>query len=308
MYIITEDSNSARDFWQCVAQTFRSVDSFLLVSFPIGSDGQTASGNTTLKAQVLSIFPKLQAGDKVFVAVDCVANNTKGFIAHDFVKWGTRLCMKKGAEFVATSYWCFEDLYLSYDEVLAMYLKNPVAENVVIAALQYVHDNLQNGTDYFDTSREIQNFIDLHNSAGKNREHFANELLMEVTRALKGNGHFAITKSVGAFRKSAECWLRDCSDIKEDVLKMEECGEYIGLAFQIQDDILDLTGDEEEIGKPVGSDEKNHKTTYVTLKGLERSQRDVEDISKKAIDILEKYDKGDCYLTNLTRFLIHRTH
>ena len=38
---------------------------------------------------------------------------------------------------------------------------------------------------------------------------------MEVTRALKGNGHFAITKSVGAFRKSAECWLRDCSDIKE---------------------------------------------------------------------------------------------
>lgn len=77
---------------------------------------------------------------------------------------------------------------------------------------------------------------------------------------------------------------------------------------QIQDDILDLTGDEEEIGKPVGSDEKNHKTTYVTLKGLERSQRDVEDISKKAIDILEKYDKGDCYLTNLTRFLIHRTH
>lgn len=55
---------------------------------------------------------------------------------------------EKGAEFVATSYWCFEDLYLSYDEVLAMYLKNPVAENVVIAALQYVHDNLQNGTDY----------------------------------------------------------------------------------------------------------------------------------------------------------------
>ena len=64
---------------------------------------------------------------------------------------------------------------------------------------------------------------------------------------------------------------------KEDVLKMEECGEYIGLAFQIQDDILDLTGDEEEIGKPVGSDEKNHKTTYVTLKGLERSQRDFKE-------------------------------
>ena len=95
---------------------------------------------------------------------------------------------------------------------------------------------------------------------------------------------------------------------KEDVMAMEECGEYIGLAFQIQDDILDLTGDEEEIGKPVGSDEKNHKTTYVTLKGLEQSAKDVEEISKKAIEILARYDVGDRYLTNLTRFLIHRTH
>jgi hypothetical protein len=44
---------------------------------------------------------------------------------------------------------------------------------------------------------------------------------MEVTRALKGNGHFAITKSVGAFRKSAECWLRDCSDIKEKMTQQQ---------------------------------------------------------------------------------------
>ena len=95
---------------------------------------------------------------------------------------------------------------------------------------------------------------------------------------------------------------------KEDIMAMEECGEYIGLAFQIQDDILDLTGDEEEIGKPVGSDEKNHKTTYVTLKGLEQSAKDVEEISKRAIEILARYDVGDRYLTNLTRFLIHRTH
>ena len=94
----------------------------------------------------------------------------------------------------------------------------------------------------------------------------------------------------------------------EDVMAREECGEYIGLAFQIQDDMLDLTGDEEEIGKPVGSDEKNHKTTYVTLKGLEQSAKDVEEISKKAIEILARYDVGDRYLTNLTRFLIHRTH
>ena len=95
---------------------------------------------------------------------------------------------------------------------------------------------------------------------------------------------------------------------EEDVRKVEKIAHYVGIAFQIQDDILDLTGDEEEIGKPVGSDEKNHKTTYVTLKGLEQSAKDVEEISKKAIEILARYDVGDRYLTNLTRFLIHRTH
>lgn len=95
---------------------------------------------------------------------------------------------------------------------------------------------------------------------------------------------------------------------QDEVRIMENVGTAIGLAFQIQDDILDLTGDEEEIGKPVGSDEKNHKTTYVTLKGLEQSAKDVEEISKKAIEILARYDVGDRYLTNLTRFLIHRTH
>lgn len=95
---------------------------------------------------------------------------------------------------------------------------------------------------------------------------------------------------------------------QDEVRIMENVGTAIGLAFQIQDDILDLTGDEEEIGKPVGSDEKNHKTTYVTLKGLEQSAKDVEEISKKAIEILARYDVGNRYLTNLTRFLIHRTH
>ena len=95
---------------------------------------------------------------------------------------------------------------------------------------------------------------------------------------------------------------------EDDLNKVEQMAKNIGISFQIQDDILDVTSSLEVLGKQTHSDEKNHKTTYVTLKGLERSQRDVEDISKKAIDILEKYDKGDRYLTNLTRFLIHRTH
>lgn len=94
---------------------------------------------------------------------------------------------------------------------------------------------------------------------------------------------------------------------EDEVKRMEQCGEAIGLAFQIQDDILDLVGDEEEIGKPVSSDERNHKVTYVTLKGLEQSKEDVREISMKAIDILKDYDQENGYLTRLTEYLISRT-
>ena len=94
---------------------------------------------------------------------------------------------------------------------------------------------------------------------------------------------------------------------EDEVKRMEQCGEAIGLAFQIQDDILDLVGDEEEIGKPVGSDERNHKATDVTLKGLEQSKEDVREISMKAIDILKDYDQENGYLTRLTEYLISRT-
>lgn len=94
---------------------------------------------------------------------------------------------------------------------------------------------------------------------------------------------------------------------QEDVKAMEECGRKIGLAFQIQDDILDITGQEEVIGKPVGSDEKNQKTTYVSIKGLEQARKDVERISLEAVEILRTYDTSDGYLTGLAEYLIHRT-
>lgn len=94
----------------------------------------------------------------------------------------------------------------------------------------------------------------------------------------------------------------------QQVLHMEQCGRKIGLAFQIQDDILDITGAEEEIGKPVGSDEKNHKTTYVTLKGIGQAKRDVELISMEAVSVLKDYDEENGYLTGLVEYLIHRTY
>ena len=74
--------------------------------------------------------------------------------------------------------------------------------------------------------------------------------------------------------------------------KLEEIGRCVGLAVQIQDDILDCTGDAAVLGKPLNSDEKNNKTTYVTLFGLDKAAEEVEALSKKAEDILESIAKG----------------
>ena len=80
----------------------------------------------------------------------------------------------------------------------------------------------------------------------------------------------------------------------------------VGLAFQIQDDILDVTSDMETLGKPIGSDEKNHKTTYVTIRGLAQAQKDVEKISEPALEGVASLSEENVFLNELIRYLIHR--
>lgn len=91
-----------------------------------------------------------------------------------------------------------------------------------------------------------------------------------------------------------------------DVEKIERVASDVGLAFQIQDDILDQTSSMQVLGKPVLSDEKNHKTTYVTIEGLEKSKKDVELISRRAIDTLMELDGTNEFLKNLILSLITR--
>lgn len=90
------------------------------------------------------------------------------------------------------------------------------------------------------------------------------------------------------------------------VEKMERAGYAIGVAFQIQDDILDVTGTLEELGKPVGSDERNDKLTYVSVYGLERAKRDVERLSEEALGILKSGTERNGFLEELVASLITR--
>lgn len=95
------------------------------------------------------------------------------------------------------------------------------------------------------------------------------------------------------------------ADEKEEK-EMERCARCIGLAFQIRDDILDVTGNSATLGKQVGSDERNHKQTYVTIYGMEKAVEDVERYSREAVTILEER-KRDCdFLRHLIMMLINR--
>ena len=91
-----------------------------------------------------------------------------------------------------------------------------------------------------------------------------------------------------------------------DVQKIEKIAKNVGIAFQIQDDILDVTSTVEELGKPIHSDEKNDKTTYVTLVGLEKAKEYVENISMEAIELLGTFETEDGFLEELLKALIHR--
>ena len=92
----------------------------------------------------------------------------------------------------------------------------------------------------------------------------------------------------------------------DEVLRVEQIAAKLGLAFQIQDDVLDVTSTLEVLGKPVGSDEKNNKATYVTFEGLDKAVSDVERISKEAEEQLDDLGYDDAFLKELFEYLIHR--
>ena len=93
---------------------------------------------------------------------------------------------------------------------------------------------------------------------------------------------------------------------EEDIRRLGQIALYTGVAFQIQDDILDVIGDSAELGKPVGSDEEEGKTTYVTLYGLEQASRRVQELSDRALEEFDKLSVEDGFLRELIIRLVSR--
>ncbi len=92
----------------------------------------------------------------------------------------------------------------------------------------------------------------------------------------------------------------------DTIEKLEKCAYDLGVAFQIQDDILDVIGDEATLGKPIGSDARNGKQTYVTIYGMEQAQAQVQRLSKEAVYILDTLGGDNQFMKALMIYLIHR--
>ena len=131
----------------------------------------------------------------------------------------------------------------------------------------------------------------------KNSGHAINREVLDKIHELKTSALIEASMMIGAILGGAS---------EEEVRKIEQIAKNVGIAFQIQDDILDVTSTEEVLGKPVHSDEKNEKTTYVTLFGIEEAAKIVEEKSKTAVEILHNLSGKNDYLEELLIQLIHR--
>ncbi|MDR1017736.1 MAG: polyprenyl synthetase family protein [Lachnospiraceae bacterium] len=135
--------------------------------------------------------------------------------------------------------------------------------------------------------------IDIKN---ENNSNISKDILDEIYR-LKTGALLMAAMVVGAILAGVN---------KEEKEQVEKVAYNIGMAFQIQDDILDVTSTVEELGKPIGSDDKNHKVTYVTLFGLEKAKEYVNAYSKEAILGLEEMKGKNSFLNELVEYLIDR--
>ncbi len=120
---------------------------------------------------------------------------------------------------------------------------------------------------------------------------------LDYLHARKTGALIRVSATVGALAANASV---------EDVRTVESFAQKLGLAFQIQDDILDCIGDESLLGKPIGSDAENEKTTYVTLLGLEGAKEKSNAVTEEAIALLEKYGEKAEFVKKLALYLLDR--
>lgn len=113
-------------------------------------------------------------------------------------------------------------------------------------------------------------------------------------------------KTGALFKAAIRCGAILAGANEEQLAKLTTYAECFGLAFQITDDILDVVGDEAEIGKPVGSDQRNNKSTYVTLTSLEEARRLAQETVDEGVAALEGFGEEAVFLQDLLKSMLTR--
>ena len=144
--------------------------------------------------------------------------------------------------------------------------------------------------------------IMLKESLGKENADIRLKAIYEIAR---GAGIYGM---IGGQVVDIESENKSIEKEKLDLQNITRYAKNIGLAFQIVDDILDIVGDEKALGKPVGSDIENHKSTYPSLIGLDESKKVATDLIKEAKDSIRKISGESRFLEDLADYIISRDH
>ena len=117
-----------------------------------------------------------------------------------------------------------------------------------------------------------------------------------------------LKKTSCLLKSAAVCGCVLAGADEEYIKYAAEYADSLGLAFQIIDDILDCTADEKTLGKPIGSDEKNGKTTFVTLYGIDGAGKRAKELSRTAENLLDNFEGDSTSLKELTKYLLNRSY
>ena len=135
------------------------------------------------------------------------------------------------------------------------------------------------------------------------------DLEFEKTGAdVDGLKEMYLKKTSCLLKAAAVCGCVLAGADEEHIKYAAEYADSLGLAFQIIDDILDCTADEKTLGKPIGSDEKNGKTTFVTLYGIDGARKRPKELSKNAESLLDNFEGDSTSLKELTKYLLNRSY
>jgi geranylgeranyl diphosphate synthase type II len=121
--------------------------------------------------------------------------------------------------------------------------------------------------------------------------------------------NYMYSKKTGAIIKSSILAGAVLGGADEEELKaLERYAEKVGLAFQIEDDVLDVISTQEVLGKPIGSDEANNKTTYLSFMNIEEAMELVGKLTDEAVESLSIFGDKSYYLIELAKYLTKRDH